>query len=281
MREAQTRRGLYVLIVAIVLALAAAVSAALLPGGADFFATVTEPLTRPLRGVTMNLVTSLEQVYNYIYRYDTLEAENAALRARVAALEEEYREYTEINEENKRLRALLGFRERHAGENYGLEPATVISWTASNFGSTFTLNRGLNAGVSRDDAVITADGYLVGVVTEVGAGTSTVTTLLDTSMSVGVLLEATGETGLAEGNYALFQEERLKLNYLDGSAKLVIGDTVVTSGRGGTLPSGLVVGHIETLREDLAGSGSYAVVRPAADIANASAVYIITNYMVS
>ncbi|MGX8698674.1 MAG: rod shape-determining protein MreC [bacterium] len=278
MRDAQTRRGLYALIAALLIVLTAALTAALSPGGSDLFSRVTEPLTRPLKSAMTGLVAGLEQVYDYMYRYDTLAAENEELRARVARLEEEYREYTEISEENERLRALLGFKSRNAEADYLLEPASVISWTASNFASTCTLNRGAAAGIELHDAVITADGCLVGLVTQVGNSTATVMTLLDASMSVGALLETTGEAGLAEGDFALFREGRLKLGYLEGAGSVIIGDTVVTSGRSGWLPGGLVIGAVESLRADPAGSGSYAVIAPAADITGATAVYVITGY---
>lgn len=278
MKDSHVKKGLYALVAALLVALIAAVSMAVTARGTDLAYALSEPVMRPLKGVMTSLVESLERVYGYVYRYDSIMAENAELRARIAELEEDYREYNEIIQENDRFRALLGFKERHAGEDYELEPVTVISWTASNFASTFTINRGSGSGIELHDAVVTADGYLVGIVTGVGNTTATVTTLLDTTMSVGALMEGTGETGIVEGNFALFREEKLRLGYLEGAAGLIIGDTVLTSGRGGTLPGGLVVGYIERLREDPAGGGSYAIVDPAADINSVTEVYVITDF---
>lgn len=278
MKDFVTKKGIYIAIAAIVIAIISAISVALSSGGVSFAEVLSEPFFKPLKSVMTSMVDSLEETYGYIYRYDEIVAENEELKSRVARLEEEYREYTEISAENARLRALIGFDSRKEDSNYTYKSATIISWTASNFASSFTINKGSSSGIEVDDCVITENGYLVGVVTEVGNSSCTVVSILDTTMNIGAMLYSNSETGIIEGDFELFKESKLKLSYLDDSANVVIGDSVVTSGRGGTYPSGLVIGYVESIGENSSGLDYYAVITPAADFDSITQLYVITDF---
>lgn len=278
MKDLISKKGIIIAAIAIVIALVAAVTMALSGGNADFGRVLSEPVFKPLKSAMSGLVSSLEDIYGYIYRYDSVVAENAALKERIAELEKDSREYTEIIEENERLRSLIGFSRRGSDElPYELKDVTVISWTASNFSSSFTINRGETYGIEVGDAVITAEGYLVGTVTEVGVSSSTVVSIIDTTMSVGAILSGTDETGIVEGDFSLFKESRLKLGYIANTSNVFIGDSVLSSGRGGSSPAGLIIGTVESIKEDSTGHGSYAVVKPAADLSSVSDLYVITD----
>lgn len=278
MKDLISKKGIIIAAIAIVIALVAAVTMALSGGNADFGRVLSEPVFKPLKSAMSGLVSSLEDIYGYIYRYDSVVAENAELKERIAELEKDSREYTEIIEENERLRSLIGFSRRGSDElPYELKDVTVISWTASNFSSSFTINRGETYGIEVGDAVITAEGYLVGTVTEVGVSSSTVVSIIDTTMSVGAILSDTDETGIVEGDFSLFKESRLKLGYIANTSNVFIGDSVLSSGRGGSSPAGLIIGTVESIKEDSTGHGSYAVVKPAADLSSVSDLYVITD----
>ncbi|MBQ5514284.1 MAG: rod shape-determining protein MreC [Oscillospiraceae bacterium] len=278
MKDLISKKGIIVAACAIVIALIAAVTMAVSGGNADFGRVISEPVFKPLRSAMNGLVGTLEDIYGYIYRYDSVVAENAQLKERIAELERDSRDYTEIVEENDRLRSLLGFAMRDFDTlPYEMKDVTIIYWTASNFSSSFTINRGASSGIEVGDSVITAEGYLVGVVTEVGSTSSTVVSIIDTTMSVGAILSGTDETGIVEGDFNLFKESRLKLDYIDNAANVFIGDSVLTSGRGGNSPAGLIIGTVESIREDSTGHGSFAVVKPAADLSSVSNLYVITD----
>ncbi len=274
-----SKKAVYVAVAAVIVAVAAALTAALSSGGAGFASMLSQPFFKPLKSAMTSLVNTLEHAYGYMYRYDEIEAENERLRARIAQLEEEYREYTEVSEENERLRTLLGFTER--SDAMDLEPVSVISWTASNFSSSFTISKGSSSGVELHDPVITENGYLVGYVTEVTGGASTVTTIIDTTTSIGALIYGTSDTGVVTGDFDLFKSGQMKLSYLGDGGSVIIGRTVVTSGGGGVYPSGLVLGYIDSVAVDSSGLDPYAVVTPAADIASVSHLYVITDFAVS
>ncbi len=279
MKELFSKKGLYIVGAAAAVAVIAAVSVALSAGNAGFASLLSEPFFKPIKSAMTSLVDSMEHIYDTMYRFDETQAENRELRARVAQLEQEYREYTEISEENERLRNLLGFAERH--EDMSMEPVTVLSWTASNYASSFTVSKGSSAGIALYDPVVDEYGFLVGQVTSVTATSSVVTTLIDTTTSLGALLYENGETGVACGDYDLFGSRKLKVSYISDMSSAVIGGTVVTSGSGGIYPAGLVIGTVSGISVSSSGLDPYAVVEPSTDLSALSHVYVITDFAVS
>ena len=279
MKDYITKKGIFIAAAAIVVSVAAAISVAVSGGRAGFASLLSEPFFKPVKSAMTSLVSSLEHLYDYMYRYDEIVAENNRLRGRVAELEQEYREYTEISEENERLRSLLGFAERH--EDFDMEPVSVISWTASNFASSFTVSKGSNAGIALYDPVVDENGHLVGQVTSVTSGSSTVTTVIDTSSHVGALIYETGATGVISGEFELFRDGRLKFSYFSTEIPLTVGDTVVTSGSGGLYPAGLVIGTVTGISVSSSGLDPYAVVETAADIGDSTHLFVITDFAVS
>ena len=279
MKELFSKKGLYIVGAAAAVAVIAAVSVALSAGNAGFASLLSEPFFKPIKSAMTSLVDSMEHIYDTMYRFDETQAENRELRARVAQLEQEYREYTEISEENERLRNLLGFAERH--EDMSMEPVTVPSWTASNYASSFTVSKGSSAGIALYDPVVDEYGFLVGQVTSVTATSSVVTTLIDTTTSLGALLYENGETGVACGDYDLFGSRKLKVSYISDMSSAVIGGTVVTSGSGGIYPAGLVIGTVSGISVSSSGLDPYAVVEPSTDLSALSHVYVITDFAVS
>ncbi len=217
----------------------------------------------------------LEQVYGYMYNYDKLVAENAELRSRIAEMEQEVRQSVSSNEENARLKKLLGLAE--ANDDYVFVDAALVSWSASGWSSSFSINKGSRHGIEEGDCVITEDGFLIGQVTEVSRGSATVQTILDSASGVGALTDE-DVTAIAEGDFTLMSEGKLRLTYIEDTSRVVAGDKVITSGKGGIYPSGLVIGTVESVSIDPSGLSASAIVEPEADIAAVAYLFIITDY---
>ncbi len=77
---------------------------------------------------------------------------------------------------------------------------------------------------------------MLGFVSEVTDNTCEVTSITDPKMQCGALVTRTRETAIAEGDYNLMTRGALRLSYLREDSKVVVGDTVETSGRGGVFP---------------------------------------------
>ncbi|MBR6653597.1 MAG: DUF1850 domain-containing protein [Oscillospiraceae bacterium] len=123
----------------------------------------------------------------------------------------------------------------------------------------------------------TEDGFLIGQVTEVSRSSSTVQTILDSASGVGALTDE-GVTAIAEGDFNLMSDGKLRLTYIEDTSRVVAGDKVITSGKGGIYPSGLVIGTVESVSLDPSGLSASAVVEPEADIAAVTYLFIITDY---
>lgn len=261
--------------IAVVIAAIAAVTAAASGGNSAVTSGIGNTLLKPVKSVVTSLANTMENIYSYMYKYDQLDAENKELKAKIAEYEDNQKEFLEISEENKRLNALFGFSKDH--EDFEYAPAKIISWGASNYSSTFSINKGSNADIELNDAVINENGYLIGMITEVSDVSATVTTIVDTKTNIGASLYTTNEAVIAKGDFALMPEYRLKLDCLPENANLASDDIVTTAG-GGYYPQGIIIGYIEDVRISSSGLDDFAVIRPAANLKEISEIYVVTDF---
>ena len=62
----------------------------------------------PLKAAANALTGQAERLYGYMFRYESLEAENEALKAKIAQMEDQARQADSYRRENERLRKSLG-----------------------------------------------------------------------------------------------------------------------------------------------------------------------------
>lgn len=235
-------------------------------------------ITTPLQKAVSSVSGQVNDWYDYAFRYEALEEENETLRQRVRELEQNERDADLALEENDRLRALLGIKERN--RDFEFEICEVVARGPGDWASTLTLDKGSSSGIEEDDCVITEDG-MVGYVTAVAPTYCEVTTVVDTDMQAGALITRTREITIAEGDYALMEDGLLKLSYLKKDADIVIGDTVETSGSGGVFPKGLMIGAIERIIPEEHGISNYAVVKPFVDVSTVKNVFVIKSFNIT
>ena len=277
MNKPNYKKKLSILIAAVLVAVISVSSMQVTAAKSDAVTGSVNTMAKPLRELMSSVVDSMEHLYGYIYRYDQLEAENEALKAQIATMEQEYREYIEVSDENNRLHALLGLSQRH--EDYQYASATLISWTSSSWSSSFTIDMGSENRVKVGDPVVTENGSLIGSVTSVNAHSSTVTTIIDTSSAIGAEDSQTNELAVACGNFDLMKNGKLRLEYLPEDYEIKAGDTIVTSGSGGTYPQGIVLGTLDKVVVSTSGMNDYAVITPAAELEGLEFVFVITSYI--
>ena len=276
MKDQEKRRGLKVIVIAVAIALVMTILTLLLSGRAFVLTGAVNTILRPGRALMVSLAELAEKQFAAGDEVAQLEAENERLRTQVAELQRSARESERLQEENVRLRGLVGLQEKN--ENFDFESATVVAWGASNWTSEFTISKGTEYGIEAYDCVVTEAGYLVGIVEETGVGWATVRTILDTDFSMGVSIYESTETAVAEGSFDLMKQGYLRSTYIPADSSLRTGYTILTSGLGGNYPMGLTIGTVATVATDVSGLTDYAIIRPAADIAALSAVYVIKNF---
>ena len=230
----------------------------------------------PFRAAASAVVGWVEDKQQYYKDYSDLVAENEALRARVAELERGERQAEADSNENALLRSLLGLREQR--RDFVFESASVTERNSTNWAATLTLNRGTEHGVDEGDCVVSAEGYLVGVVDAVGSTWCRVLTVTDTDTEIGARVFRTNEIAVAEGDLSLMGEAKLKLSYLSGDSGLISGDYVLTSGLGGFYPGALAIGTVDSVQTDDDGLARYAVITPLAQLDELTQVFIIKDF---
>ena len=274
MKKFLRENGVLLVLIAVLLAAALAVGSALM--GFDPVSGVINAVGAPFRALSSAVSEWSQSRYDRAFRYEELEAENEALRRRVAELEEAARTGQDAQREAERLQDLLGLARRQPELTY--EEATVTGRSTTNWASQLTINRGSLRGVAVDDCVVDQYGGLVGVVTKVGPNWALVTTVVDPDSQLGGRVARTDDDVIAGGDFTLMREGLLKLSYLpqeDGPGE---GDQVTTSGLGNKYPAGLVIGTIRSVYTEADGISRSALVEPAVQLDRVRYVSVVTDF---
>ena len=273
MRKLFSTKVRVILIAAVILTAALSILSGV--AGASVPTMIVQGILTPIRAGANALTSQVEQYYNYIFRYEALRAENEMLKEQIAQMEDDARLADSVERENQRLREALDLKSFH--EDYKLVDANIIAWSSTDWTNTLTINRGSTAGIEVDMCAITANGQVVGLVTEVGTNYAVVKTILDSTLEISATISSTGNNGMVTGGYIEGNAKLLKMDYLPSSAVILNKDQVVTSGST-VYPRNLILGYIIDAGFDDTGVAKYAILQPAADIDSLEQIFILTDY---
>ena len=262
-----------VLIIALLLSIGLAVLSGLTnttPG--DLF---IKGILTPLRTGTSALADNAQRLYDYIFRYESLVAENEALKSELAQVKDDARDAAAIKRENDRLRDLLALKKENP--DYILVDSYVISRSSVDWNKSFTVNRGTSSGVEVGMCAITANGEVVGLVMEAGTNYAVIKSVLDSTLEISATIASSGESGMVRGAYTNDQLGYLRMDYLPSSAVIRNNDQVVTAGST-VYPRNLILGHVVDAGFIDTGVAKFALLRPAADIDSLEQVFILTDF---
>lgn len=275
MRHFFTTKIKIVLLAAVLIAAVSAVVLSLT--GNSYPSTVVQGILSPLRAGATHLTAQAEKLYDYIFSYESLLAENEALKEQLSQMEDQARQAAALTKENQALRDALELKQNNEG--YKMVDGYIISWSSNDWSSTFTINQGTNAGIAEGMCAITANGEVVGLVTEVGSNYSVIKTVLDSSLEISATIVSSGYNGMVKGGYSTDHPDLLRMNYLPSSATIRNNDQVVTTGST-VYPRNLILGYVVDAGFDDTGVAKYALLEPAADIGALDQIFIITEYNV-
>lgn len=276
MRHLFSTRVRVVIIIVLLLAVGLSVIGSLI--GVDLPGTLVQSVLAPIRTGVSYLTDSAQQFYDYIFRFEAISAENAALKEQLAQMEDDARQSGAIARENERLRQLLELKQSH--EDFELVDGYIISWSSNDWSSTVTINRGTNAGLEVGMCAITGSGQVVGIISSVGPNYAVIKTVLDSSIEISATLSSSGSTGyngMVKGGYSSGLSGLLRMNYLPSNSVIHNNDQVVTTGST-VYPRGLILGYVIDAGYEDTGIAMYALLRPAADISSLEQVFIVTSY---
>ena len=273
MRHFFSTRVRVVLILALLVTVGLVIASSLT--GMSIPSMVVQGVLTPVRAGANALANQAEDIYDYIFRYEALKAENEALKDEIAKMREDSNQADFIARENDRLRDLLELKK--AQEDFTLVDSYIISRSSTDWNSTFTLDKGSNAGIEVGMVAITANSEVVGLVTETGRNYSVVKTVLDSSLEISATIASNGYSGMVQGGYSTGAEGLLRMNYLPSSSVIRNHDQVVTSGST-VYPRNLILGYVIDAGLSDTGVAKFAILEPAADIDNLEQVFVLTDY---
>lgn len=185
--------------------------------------------------------------------YDVLRAQYDSLLTLVAARRT-------LAEENRQLRGLLILPQRRPGR---FVPVTVVRPGTTAAGSVFYMDAGAASGIEQFDAVVTETG-LLGQVQDVRARSATAFDWSHPDFRASAMSADGTAHGLVEPVRGDYREQDLLLlrgtAYLSG---LETGVEILTSGRGGAFPRGVLIGWVMGVAETSAGWSASYYVQPA------------------
>jgi len=233
-------------------------------------------LFRPLHAGIGGIADRITDTRRALEEYDTLREQYDNLLQYVEKMDDELRRANKIAAQNDELRELLGLDLSKRTIEY--IAATIVSRDHSARSGIMTLSKGTEAGIHKNMAVVSSAGYLVGIISESGAGWSRVTTIIDPNFGCGAKLYRTGQWTVAEGDWNLMTDGQLKLLYLSPDDDVQNGDLVFTSGDGGVFPNDIRIGTAVAFQREESGQNSYAVIQPKVDLDELVGVYIIKSF---
>jgi len=202
----------------------------------DAAAPILEFFSHPTASFA-SLVENADAVMNVHEANAQLEKENAALLKWQATAER-------IVRENDELRRLLNVV---PDPKANFATARVISDSGGPFVRTVLINAGESNQVRKGQAVIASEG-LIGRVVSAGQYSARVLLLTDLNSRVPVIVESSRERAVLAGDNTAYPQ----LEFLGVDARVVVGDRIVTSGKGGIFPPGLDVGVVSVVEEERA-----------------------------
>jgi rod shape-determining protein MreC len=244
------------------------------PGELSGFDHAVLRISSPLQAVVSWIVEGVGGlVTGYVWLVD-VEDENDELRAENERLHVELAALRQQVDDTIGLEALAQLRVRTAAETVS---ARVVAAGVNVHFRTLRLKLDRGDGEVKDGMpVISVDGTLVGRIERVYGAYSDVLLTVDPRSSIDVVIARTGSRGVLTG---LTRDDayRCEVEYLERDKEVRVGDQVVTSGLGGTVPANLMVGTIVEITTKEYGLYQEVEIEPAVDFSGLRKVLVIAS----
>ncbi len=159
---------------------------------------------------------------------------------------------------------------------YRFSSAKIIANDVTLPNNFLVLSKGSNDGFKPGMGVITAQGAVIGIITDVSNNYAVVMSLLHKDSKISGKLLKSGETGtlLWDGK----EPNILVMNGVSKGAKPIAGDSIITSGFSTTFPKGLLLGRVISAKPDEGTSYLKITLRSAANFNTIEYGYVIDNF---
>ncbi|MDN6162063.1 MAG: rod shape-determining protein MreC [Atopostipes sp.] len=233
----------------------------------DVSATIGQVISKP--------VNALNNFFSDINNLQDNFEENQKLKKELDKLAETQVELGTVSKENKELKTELDLQATLT--DYDLITGSVIARNPDHWIDQIIIDRGSSHGLIQGMSVMSNNG-LIGRVSEVSSTSSKVTLLTaPEESSVQTSAEVILEDDSIFGVISAYDDEKNKLimEQIISTEEIKEGNEIITSGLGGIVPRGLLVGEVSEVTLDRHGLGQRVYIEPAANFDNIRFVTII------
>jgi rod shape-determining protein MreC len=227
----------------------------------NFFASPVQRVLKTTSNKTGGFLNFISTIKELNKENEILKRENKMLAAEITALKE-------LSWENKLLRKQLDLSPR---EDLKLVSAFVTGKGLPESGQYFTIDKGKNDGVEKNQAVIASSSILVGKIIETSSRTAKVLLITDQNSSVSSIIQETRVSGIVRGEHGL----GLIMEMIPRDEEINLEETVITSGLEGFFPKGLLIGKIKEVISSSSGIFQEAVIEPAINFQELEMVFVV------
>lgn len=226
----------------------------------------------PLQWFAATLARGVSNIWgDYVWLVDVKE-DNSNLSSQNARLRERVRKLEPLEDENRRLKRLLELKQNLRADTVS---AQVIGKNTDEYFRVLrvTLDREVAGSLPANLAVLAQDG-VVGTTLKSAGDTVDVRLVVDAGSGVDVVVQRTGARGFARGGG---EEHKYlcKVQYMERTDEVEVGDLLVTSGMGRRFPKGVPVATVTQVVKKDFGVYQEVIARPAVDFSRLSEVLIV------
>ena len=199
--------------------------------------------------------------------------ENQELKKQIDELTVQNTQLQQDKYELNNLRELYKLDEQYSG--YEKIGARIIARDSGNWFHAFTIDKGLDDGLTIDMNVI-AGGGLVGRIVAIGPNWAKVNAIINDDSNVSSKVLASSDTFMVNGSLELMDEGVIGFSQLiDSQDKVEVGDKVVTSNISDKHLPNILVGYISEINQDSNNITKSGRITPAVDFEHLEEVLVI------
>ncbi len=211
-----------------------------------FISKTNETLKQDISNLFINISLPISQAISYPFNISTnvmfnlkelqiIREENIILKLENEKLKSFYINAINIKQENKELQDLLKFSQLRSVNYKAVRLLAKPDYPHSN---NIFINSGSKQGL-KENSVVVSGKSMIGRIIEVSNNYSRVLTIYDENSKIPAITSNSRQKGILIGTGT-----KMKIKYLDKDHNIQLGDMVFTSGDGGYLPPGLLIGIV-------------------------------------
>ena len=230
---------------------------------------VKSQLTGSSSGLSSHLESWSHKIrgsFSFITNIGSLKKQNENLSQKIITMQVDASQIEELKNENALLKKELGFV--GTDEKSSLVPAKIIERDPATFTDEITIDKGSADGIKSGLAVVSS-GVFIGTIKDVMTETSTILLVTSKDSIVQAMLQNSRSKGVLRGGIS-----GLYLDDITTDTTYKVGENVVTSGLGGQIAPGMLIGTAGKLESSSSSIFKTISVEQVVDISNLELVFV-------